>query len=54
MLKPRTLGFAAIALLTAGWAHAQYPEKPIRIVVPFVAGGVSDNVAVAMVDTACQ
>ena len=45
MLKPRTLGFAAIALLTAGWAHAQYPEKPIRIVVPFVAGGVSDNVA---------
>ena len=45
MLRPRTLGFAAIALVTASWAHAQYPEKPIRIVVPFVAGGVSDNVA---------
>ena len=45
MLRSRTLGCAAFALLAAGWAHAQYPEKPIRIVVPFVAGGVSDNVA---------
>ncbi|MBI3372046.1 MAG: tripartite tricarboxylate transporter substrate binding protein [Betaproteobacteria bacterium] len=36
---------ASICLLLSGWAQAQYPDKPIRIVVPFVAGGVSDNVA---------
>ena len=36
---------AAPLLTLAGWAHAQYPDKPIRIMVPFVAGGVSDNVA---------
>ena len=38
-------GIASIFLLFAGLAHAQYPDKPIRIVVPFVAGGVSDNIA---------
>ena len=36
---------AAPLLTFAGGAHAQYPDKPIRIMVPFVAGGVSDNVA---------
>ena len=35
----------SVFLAFAGSAHANYPEKPIRIVVPFVAGGVSDNVA---------
>ena len=35
----------SVFLALAGLAHADYPEKPIRIVVPFVAGGVSDNVA---------
>lgn len=35
----------SILLLLAGWAHAQYPDKPIKIVVPFGPGGVSDNIA---------
>ena len=36
---------ASMVLLLAGWAHAEYPDKPIKIVVPFVPGGVSDNIA---------
>ena len=39
------IAVASLLLFYAGWAQAQYPDKPIRIVVPFVAGGVSDNVA---------
>lgn len=36
---------ASIFLMLAGWAHAEYPDKPIKIIVPFVPGGVSDNIA---------
>ncbi|MGE4335035.1 MAG: Bug family tripartite tricarboxylate transporter substrate binding protein [Pigmentiphaga sp.] len=35
------LAVSAIALLTTAPAHA-FPEKPIRIIVPFPAGGVTD------------
>ena len=38
-------GIVSIVAAVAGLAQAQYPDKPIRIMVPFVAGGVSDNVA---------
>ena len=43
----RTVPFAAAALLALGAAPAiaAYPDKPIRIVVTFAAGGASDIVA---------
>jgi tripartite-type tricarboxylate transporter receptor subunit TctC len=40
----RLLAFLALALFAA-CAAAQYPAKPIRLIVPFPAGGASDNAA---------
>ncbi len=33
------------ALLTAGNARAEYPDKPVRIIVPFIAGSAPDVAA---------
>src|SRR5689334_16291972 len=39
----RTLVFSALLLATsAALAQATYPQKPIRYIVPFPAGGIAD------------
>ncbi len=49
-LRIHALLVAAFALLAAGGAAAQagYPNKPIRMIVPFAAGGSTDNLARTM------
>src|SRR5256712_9522534 len=42
--------FALVALLVAGIAHAQYPAKPVRVVVGYAAGSWTDIVGRVMAD----
>lgn len=46
MLTRKILGAAALmlGLLPLGQAMAEYPERPIRMVIPFAAGGPADMV----------
>lgn len=46
-LKMFTFG---LAMLAAGTAWAQYPERPITMIVPFPPGGVADTVARPIAD----
>ena len=44
MRWPTLLVLAAVALL-AGDAHGQYPDRPVKIVVPYIAGSAPDVAA---------
>ena len=45
LTKKFAIGVAAAAALSAGSALAAYPEKPIKILVGFSAGGGTDTTA---------
>ena len=45
LLAGSALALGAVALPSGVWALAAYPNKPIRFIVPYAAGGFPDTVA---------
>src|SRR3954452_3267477 len=41
----RTLLAPLLSLIATGTAHAEYPDKTVRIIVPFIAGSAPDVAA---------
>jgi tripartite-type tricarboxylate transporter receptor subunit TctC len=43
-MKNLVLAAAAFSILAAGSATAAYPERPVKLIVPWAAGGDTDNI----------
>ena len=55
MRRLTTLAAAVVLALSASWASAQdYPTKPITLIVPFPAGGATDQLMRALGDAASK
>jgi tripartite-type tricarboxylate transporter receptor subunit TctC len=55
MIKPFLSFFAAAGLAIASLgAHAAYPDKPVRLIVPWAAGGSTDAIARAIAQRMSQ
>ena len=47
-------GLALLAASTSALAQAAYPTRPIRVIVPYPAGGIVDIVARSVTDTVAR
>ena len=45
---------AVLAALTVGAAQAQYPQRPIQLIVPWGAGGGTDATARIIASSPCM
>ena len=54
-MRPLRYAFASLLLATSANAYAQgFPSKPIKVIVPYSAGGVVDVIARAVGDRMTQ
>ena len=50
MMRRSLLALAALATIGAAHAQSSYPNKPIKLLVPFAAGGTTDLIARVVAD----
>ena len=54
LLKKKTLGFVAAAMLVCPLAWADYPDRPIKMVIGYTPGGAADKLARPLAERVSQ